>query len=64
MAMVAAENGMFDEATQIQRRAIRESRQAGRYELLPQLEAALYAYEEGKPCRRPWLKGDPLLQPE
>jgi tetratricopeptide (TPR) repeat protein len=63
MAMVAAENGMFDEATQIQQRAIRESRQAGRHELLPQLEAILREYEEGKPCRRPWLDGDPLLTP-
>jgi tetratricopeptide (TPR) repeat protein len=63
MAMVAAENGMFDEATQIQRRAIRESRQAGRQELLTQLEATLRDYSEGKPCRRPWLEGDPLLQP-
>jgi len=60
-AMAAAESGRFDLANQWQERAIEAVKQAGRSEMLPELEKNLESYRRGEPCRRPWPDDAPLL---
>ena len=52
--MAAAETGNMKLAIDWQEAAIRAAKQAGRADLVPELEKNLSSYKAGQPCRRPW----------
>ncbi len=58
LAMIAAENGRFDEALELQRRAVEIVRAAGREDLLPGLLRNLERYRGRQACRVPWPEDD------
>ena len=69
LAMVSAENGDFETAIALQRRALAavtsvdpkdNPRAIG---LRVELETQLARYERGEACRLPWRDDDPLLSP-
>ncbi len=67
MAMVAAENGLWEEALGIQDRAIEAARTAEpanrRDEEVARLQADRQRYEKRLPCREPWPDDHPWLSP-
>jgi tetratricopeptide (TPR) repeat protein len=54
LAMVAAENGMFEKAVELQRRAVESARNGDREELMQGLLRNLDRYRGGQACRDPW----------
>lgn len=63
LAMAYAETGRFEDAIGIQQEAIANALMAGRFDLLPRLQTDLDQYQQQKPCRIPFTREDPLLQP-
>ena len=63
LAMAYAETGRFDDAIGMQQEAIANAMMSGRFDLLPRLQADLDTYNRHKPCRTPFTREDPLLQP-
>jgi tetratricopeptide (TPR) repeat protein len=63
LAMAYAEVGRLEDAAALQQNAFNAAAAAGRFELLPRLQANLQRYREGQPCREPFGPADPLLNP-
>ena len=63
LAMVAAENGEFGPALQLQRQAIEWARRLGHSATVRALEADLERYEQRRPSRMPWPDDDPVVSP-
>jgi len=60
LAMIAAENGLFDHAAELQRRLVESARSAGRTKRLNVMLGNLELYRSGQACRTPW----PALEKE
>ena len=63
MAMVLAELGHFDLATDWQRLAMSAAARAGRPDVAQQMAASLALYQLRQPCRTPWRDDDPDHRP-
>ena len=64
LAMALAESGDYGQAVSIQRDLLAAARsQGGRSELLDRLTRNLRLYEQGRPCRQPWVD-EPEFAPE
>ena len=60
-AMALAENGRFDEAVAVQRKAIEAARSEGEPRDFAFMNANLRRYEMGRPCRTPWSDRDSAI---
>ena len=60
-AMALAENGRFDEAVAVQRKAIEAARSEGEPRDFAFMNANLRLYEMGRPCRTPWSDRDSAI---
>lgn len=63
LAMALAGVGQFKEAAKYQQSMIANLEQAGRSDLARSLRPNLAFYQQGKPCRTPWAKNDPIFSP-
>jgi tetratricopeptide (TPR) repeat protein len=61
MAMIFAELGRFDEAVDLQQRAIGAARQSGQSALAARMQDNLDLYRRRQPCRTPWRDDDPVI---
>ena len=58
LAMAFAELGRFTEAATWQEAALAAAQDAGRRDLLPQIEGRLELYRRRQPCREPWARDE------
>ena len=63
LAMALASVGQFQQAAKYQQSMIANLEQAGRPDLARALRPNLALYQQGKPCRVPWAKNDPIFTP-
>ena len=63
LAMALAGVGQFQQAAKYQESMIANLEHAGRSDLARPLRANLALYQQGKPCRVPWAKDDPIFTP-
>ncbi|MGE3178738.1 MAG: tetratricopeptide repeat protein [Vicinamibacterales bacterium] len=65
LAMALAETGDFGQAIAIQRELVAAARaQGGRPEVVSRLAGNLRLYEQGRPCRQPWLEEPEYVERE
>jgi hypothetical protein len=61
--MALASVGQFKQAVMYQGAIIRQVEASHRVDLARPLRKNLLLYQQGKPCRVPWSKDDPIFNP-